>query len=1819
MEFQDDLGTFSFDNWESPNENITPESRRDTGRKAVGRAKQLATDMLKDIGKGTMSGIGFVINRKMSNTATAYREVTSVASDFVRMKDEINKELSPTINSLKQVTTKLLPSVERMVPRGIYDRVSNWAKRSIDQTSQSPEEQKNAFRQDTIASALGSVFAAQQETDQAERKEDRINTMIDRSLGSIRHKESVELFHSMHQKLALQTQFMRGTFTAYLKRSLELKYKSLFLMTDMGEVLKLLAKITESGLNDLKQNTSLPDSQKARLFELSAAKLKNVAAEKFNSFISGYAKNVLGGIKSRVVNTVQNTLGSAVDIGDQIASTQDSLRMMKEMAAQSGMDISDMPGIGAMGRGIIGDTLGQWLGTKYGRKALDTVRPFTQDIEGATKDLKTRGILTLEDWRRQNVNTFGIKGALANLLPSLDSQLSVNTEGVQNGTEAANYDVASRRTLVEVIPAQFSRAIKYLKDIATGTDNEEEVYDVIAHRFDTATGVRRNIERVSFGERYSRNSNITQAMGKMRAAYIANNSNASLSSVDELRTELSRVLSNHAYHSYQLNPKELLRYVSGDDDSINIGRNEYIRRVFTGIENPQQVAQAMVNMLSDEDGNIDMRIVRDINADLIRQMDRDDYKKLLPQVLEGYGYRRLYSKDIDVHTGTINENKLFSMQNDMSDQELQSQLDSNTNYYLDTLRKNREERTKSMSELENNKLFMSAKNQFNTLKSGMESNTGFTKAKTFLRKKLGSVDNRIASIQKYMAERADHDHNITFGSADNEVETNPFADYQVRAFGAPVLPATADSSKLQEMLKTVAGALPNLAQNAYSHVTAQFSQFETKLFDILQQFKLQFAPLANLTLLPQAVGVPTQPINQLGGENIPSKIGTNLRASLSTGVSQLKQGFFGLKQKYGPSLGAMTGKAKTKIQAKIKGWLPQDHLNTVADVLQKFRTEITAKYQDLSGYDFAGKYQEIQGSVSERAKHCLENLDTTQLTDLIDLLKTKGEAKYGQTISYLDGLRQKAITNVQSFDSTAMETKLKGLGKTAKDKSQSWWGRIHNLGTNWYTRGAETASTLNQAGSTATKAWWKRWGQKDEVPPTVPVKPITPVPGSETDDPLLNTLMGFRTDFIDFKEELWNHLADMHSGKGGWLRRGIGGIGKGLAFGAGKLTDLYSNTLGKGLDITKLLLGGGVDILKLLAPGVGKMIGGVPAVGSKLVDYAMLPWKGAISIGKRLATRQRTFFSVYVKDNIQPGSPLLTKQQQEEGVIFEDGTPVETTADINRAVFDPKTKNVLITDEQVKAGLVDVDGVPISGSKFGGLFKRLAGGVFSSAKKRGGQAIDLLMKALGLGTDLGGGFGKMLLGGAGAVGKAGMDMFRKLFRLDRNTEKEFMPVTTRLDSILAKLNYMTKIMESQFSEDDAARLGSLEDQTGGNGARRVSTFAGQPLNRGIGAGAAGAAVGGLKGKGDLDEEGGVIDDVKGWAGKAAMKKAGAWLNRRGAIGKFTRRMLTGQGRKLLARSFGSKALSLGGKAFSLGGKGIAAVGGLGKILPVLSLASTAYGGYEGLTQSEEAKQKYIDELRNENMLWGAAKTALNPIRQGKNIATYMREQVGLGMDIADVARKSLKNSNMATALSGKQYDRLAKMGVSSEVLNRFSKADEGTRNKMYSELIQEYRDKEVTDRAIKNQSVGTSATPGIDNQLEVERRKIETRSQLDRVNAIKSVKPEPTTTVVSDGKAADAITSVGKDQTEQLSRLQTSFSNVEKMFEKMLANTDELGNIRKSVEETAKKDPVIVKPVTNIIAPETSQPQSGPKRLGWGETDTSTAPIDVSKSAPPSF
>ena len=566
-----------------------------SARQPATKAKLLASSLLRGMGAGNnIAGMDLQIDRAMPSVKEVFKDSRNTSSDVIKMRNDFSKEMSPTINAAKQVMARLLPNIKYLVPDKLYADVEKNLKSNKINADKTDEREIDDARANMITKNLEEIFKPQQE-------EHRLNTYINRSLDSTRHKETMGEMKGMRKELSFQSEFMRGPYTAYLKKSLELKYKHLFVSKDILASVNLINRIIEVKLEEIKHNTGLPDYTKMVMKDAFGSLLR----KRFTESITDKTSNFIN-------ESVRN-------VGE---------RLMPKL--QQG-----------------------------GKKLLKKFKIGYKDDDIDMFNVKTKVTTAIDAWREKQSAKGGVMGFLADVFAPRFNEKQRSGGGSNKGGDPAIFDIAARQSMVEVMPGYLARITKILTDISTGKkDTEELVFDSKTHDFLPVSKLRSNIMSAAFGNKGERSSGIKHAIGQIKGAF-ASNVNPNMANLDKMLPDIAKIIANLAYHKLLLQPDLLKAY--GEDENFKDSTG-YIAKATKGLKNPKDVAYIMSLVLYRKD-KIDKVAKRNINDSIIEQMKLDIYQAVIPKSVHTTGLHRHF-KDIMDENGELQQDKVVANQTD---------------------------------------------------------------------------------------------------------------------------------------------------------------------------------------------------------------------------------------------------------------------------------------------------------------------------------------------------------------------------------------------------------------------------------------------------------------------------------------------------------------------------------------------------------------------------------------------------------------------------------------------------------------------------------------------------------------------------------------------------------------------------------------------------------------------------------------------------------------------------------------------------------------------------------------------------------------------------------------------------------------------------------------------------------------------------------------------------------------------------------------------------------------------------------------------------
>lgn len=375
-----------------------------------------------------------------------YNTTTSQANDIYR----------ETKRSVGRITRNL----ESALPKKLAEKLKAWGD-SADSDSLGSQS-KSEVEQGTIDSAFASIFAQTQQAQADNQKKTDARQIIQDQIDQKRHKDMTSILGSIDNSLLSLSTFQDKIQTNYMKKSLELQFRSYFVQNDM---LQLQGKFFEQFKTDLQaitKNTGLPDyvkkAPKEALMELMRAKtfdsLASTISKKRNQWLSGVFKKA-GAKATDALGHVREGLSMVLDTAEGASGVYGS-------------------GMGPSGAELGGDIIGGMAGNKaqdyLAKKVREHLKKNPKAVKNGNKLAQVFG--NLPQWVGNQLDN----GKHADKIPEWLKEI-LRPEGesanVQLSKEvdldrAARWSEKSARSLNIVIPDLLSRIHHELYVTRTG-------------------------------------------------------------------------------------------------------------------------------------------------------------------------------------------------------------------------------------------------------------------------------------------------------------------------------------------------------------------------------------------------------------------------------------------------------------------------------------------------------------------------------------------------------------------------------------------------------------------------------------------------------------------------------------------------------------------------------------------------------------------------------------------------------------------------------------------------------------------------------------------------------------------------------------------------------------------------------------------------------------------------------------------------------------------------------------------------------------------------------------------------------------------------------------------------------------------------------------------------------------------------------------------------------------------------------------------------------------------------------------------------------
>lgn len=619
------------------------ESKVEEGK--VSKAVKGTAKLLGATGKGAMNGVREELKNRFPKTSTMVDEAIATVDDFKKLQQDLSNELSPAVNTMKQIALRTLPMAENLMPKKWYDSIKKKLEESV-QPQESKRNTEEEFRNETIRASLQSIFEGQAAVQKQLLVKQDADRLVDQKLREQHFKASFEVMSKLGDDVKTISSFITGTYTGYLKKSLEMKYQSLFVMRDIHKAVVAIAKITENRLEEIKNNTGLPDfAKQTNLRAGGLAASRGNRPQSYNEYIGSFRSTMMRNLSKSIMGNVKEFTRGVIPGLDMASSMMTMIPGMEKATPLT----------------VIAPILG-WAASLYGGnrayKFLEKHRRIASLIENKGAFLKERMVGMAQKWAESHRGRPGsLWSILADAMPSFNKQ-GIRNSMLEGANEAVPFDNTTRQTIVEVIPRHLERIGNLTEALQTTLAPNAKInqmtFNVHQRKLTTIEEAREDFIEREFGNKSAREERMDRTMSVFRAvmktgnAHKTNEKKVAQDTYNKLEQYLKRFIINSATAHRFFDHDELEKFIT------NRNETQYIRYTMEGIPDEQRVelATMLVEMCWNPDtGKPNQLFIDRITNAIAERMNDTNIQELMSKAGEGFGQSQLFSDMADYKKG----------------------------------------------------------------------------------------------------------------------------------------------------------------------------------------------------------------------------------------------------------------------------------------------------------------------------------------------------------------------------------------------------------------------------------------------------------------------------------------------------------------------------------------------------------------------------------------------------------------------------------------------------------------------------------------------------------------------------------------------------------------------------------------------------------------------------------------------------------------------------------------------------------------------------------------------------------------------------------------------------------------------------------------------------------------------------------------------------------------------------------------------------------------------------------------------------------------
>lgn len=439
------------------------------------------------------------------NFVNAKDELKNYVDSSISLYEDSRQELSKEINKVKVTVGKVLPVYEKMMPGPIKDLLQKFAdSKEEDYSKQRVSEEQQ--QQEMLQGEISKLAEAQIEM----QKQSEAQQMLRDKMDSKRFESQQDLLYAIRGGISRVYNYNEQVATKYYQKSIEIGYLQLYTQRAIKDMVFKSAEHSKAALDAIVKNTALPEFVKQqnseRMKEFGIRRLMEFSSNKISEFTSGYREKVFKNLQDYAKGAIEGVRTGVDMTTGMVEQMADMQQMMRDMGEEP-KSLTEHAGIQA------GKTAANFLNTKIMSKLVSMFDRSGQLTAGGNLAAHTFDHIAekLNRYKNSTEDKGWFGNFISTLLPdSSENELSHSLGSRTKLKELAEFDVATRKSIVDIIPALLSKIHQSTEGIRSRIAPGQELDDntLLEWDHDTATLQQRKVLDASLMERANAAANI---------------------------------------------------------------------------------------------------------------------------------------------------------------------------------------------------------------------------------------------------------------------------------------------------------------------------------------------------------------------------------------------------------------------------------------------------------------------------------------------------------------------------------------------------------------------------------------------------------------------------------------------------------------------------------------------------------------------------------------------------------------------------------------------------------------------------------------------------------------------------------------------------------------------------------------------------------------------------------------------------------------------------------------------------------------------------------------------------------------------------------------------------------------------------------------------------------------------------------------------------------------------------------------------------------------------------------------------------------------